>query len=562
MLGIETELDKCKSNYKVLKSFHCEDYFYDPIKFYEDLKCLRKNSFENNEKIIFLLTSDFYETTRKENISIGQFFLLIQKFCNDIDISNCFITIITTNPFAVREYSWIHENENFDSTKFEIISCSGEFNRKPLNKNLIFNRFENFDNLIEQLNNQEINARDIIQNNESFCVLAWLGINTNPNGEVKICCESNDVLGNADQDLLKDVWNSEKLRNTRSSMLSGKKIAGCNKCYTKEKFKKDSLRKTSNRKFAKYITEIIDNTSNDGKNTNFNLRYIDVRYNNLCNLACRSCDPYYSSSWYKAKVSIDSKFLKTQPSPFLVAGSNSDSLYTQIMEHIDTIETIYFAGGEPLIIEEFYLILEKLIQSGRNDVELIYNTNLTRLNLKSRYIIDLWKNFSNVSVGASLDGEGAHAEYIRTNTKWDNVEKNRKILLNECPHIDFYVSATTGILNALHVPDFHYSWVKKGLIQPEQFDVKLLFVPEYFSLSQAPIELKRKVKEKYENHLKWLRPLDKIGRATFGYESVLQHMCSEEKFDKESFWHYTDLLDQFHKQNILDYIPELSILPR
>ena len=562
MLEIETELNKCKNTYKVLKSFYCEDYFYDPIKFYEDLKSLRKDSFENDERIIFVLTSDFYEEPKKDDASIGQFFLLLQKFCNNIDISNCFITIFTTNPFANREYEWIHKNENFDSTKFEIIPCSGVFNRKPFNKNLIFNNFENFDSLIKQLSDQDKNIKDIIQNNESFCVLAWLGINTNPNGDTKMCCDFNDVLGNANQDSLKNIWNSKKFKDIRSSMLSGKKIAGCETCYTKEKFKKDSLRKSSNRKFAKYIKEIVDNTTSDGGNKSFNLKYLDVRYNNLCNLACRSCDPYYSSSWYKAKKYIDSNFSDTQPSPFLVAGHDSKSLYNQVLENIDTIETIYFAGGEPLIIEEFYLILEKLIQLGRTDVELIYNTNLTRLNLKSRYIVDLWKNFSNVSVGASLDAEGRRAEYIRTNTKWDNVEKNRKTLLDECPHIDFYISATTGILNALHVPDFHFSWVEKGLIQPEQFDVKLLFAPEYFSLAQAPIELKEKIREKYENHLEWLMPVDKNGRATSGYKSVLQHMSSDKEFDKKSFWHYTELLDKFHSQNILDYIPELSILPK
>jgi hypothetical protein len=39
--------------------------------------------------------------------------------------------------------------------------------------------------------------------------------------------------------------------------------------------------------------------------------------------------------------------------------------------------------------------------------------------LKGRSIFDAWKNFKNISIGASLDAEGPRGEYLRTGTVWE-----------------------------------------------------------------------------------------------------------------------------------------------
>lgn len=557
---VENELKKLSEQYNIIKVFNCEDYTNDPLKFYIDIKSIRKDAFDDDERIIFLLTSDYYKDYGHHKI--GQFLTLIQKFCNDIDISNFFVTVITTNNLVFNEYDWIYNNENFDSVKINIIKCLGDFTRFLYNDKLVFNGIENYKDLSEKISDDDTKSKDILLNNKSFCTLAWHGINLEPDGRIRICCESTEVLGDSSNDTIKDVYNSKNIKDIRNSMLKGEKIKSCQSCYTKEKYGRESLRKSSNKKFFHTINKIIENTTKDGRHKNFDLKYIDARYNNLCNLACRSCDPSASSSWHKAAKVIPRTKTANFSNAFLSAGNNEEKVYNQIIEHIHSIETIYFAGGEPLIIEKFYELLEKLISSGRTDVELIYNSNLTHTKLKSHSIFDLWNKFENVSVGASLDAEGKRAEYIRTNTKWDKIEENRRLMIKKCPHVDFHVSATTGILNALHVPDFHYSWVQKRLIKPEDFNIQILFSPKHYSLSQAPNNIKKLVEKKYLDHLKWLRPIDKNGRATFGYESIIEHMKTNDDFDKTAFWQETKLLDRFYNQNLLEYIPELSILPR
>ena len=56
-----------------------------------------------------------------------------------------------------------------------------------------------------------------------------------------------------------------------------------------------------------------------------------------------------------------------------------------------------------------------------------------------------------MSIGASLDAEGSRAELMRKGTVWEETVANRKRMLEVCPQVDFYISATVGLSNCLHV---------------------------------------------------------------------------------------------------------------
>ena len=152
-----------------------------------------------------------------------------------------------------------------------------------------------------------------------------------------------------------------------------------------------------------------------------------------------------------------------------------------------------------MMIEQFYYLLEVLDHRSRHDVELLYNINLTRMSLKYRCIFDYWERFSNISIGSSLDGEYERGEYIRIGTKWNDVIANREKILNRRPDIHFYISSTVSILNVLHLPDFHRSWTEKGLITPEQFDVRILLNPPHFGIDSAPEFLKDQIRKCMED---------------------------------------------------------------
>jgi hypothetical protein len=213
------------------------------------------------------------------------------------------------------------------------------------------------------------------------------------------------------------------------------------------------------------------------------------------------------------------------------------------------------------MMKEHYNILDELERRGRFDVRLIYNTNFTHTRLKDRTVFDYWKRFKSVAVGASLDAMGPRAEYIRKGTDWDQVERNREQMLSTCPNVDFYISPTLSIMNALHLPIFHKEWVNKGFIQAQDLNVNILQDPAHLRVDIAPVEYKQRIRVAYEEHLEWLRPQDPLQRATVGFESAVTYMMGTDNSHLlPTFWSKTRELDAIRKENVLSIIPELEAL--
>jgi hypothetical protein len=214
-----------------------------------------------------------------------------------------------------------------------------------------------------------------------------------------------------------------------------------------------------------------------------------------------------------------------------------------------------------IIMEEHYRILKELDKRKMYHVRLIYNTNFTRTKYKDIDVLELWNKFDSVSIGASLDAEGARGEYMRKGTVWSDVVANRKRMLEVCPQVDFYISSTVGLINALHIPDFHRNWVAQGLLKPQDFNFNLLQFPFWQRIDLLPANFKQRVKDKFEKHLEWLRPKDHLTRATKGYESGLDYMMRRDNYKSiGDFKSGMKKLDDIRNENILETFPELAEL--
>ena len=340
-------------------------------------------------------------------------------------------------------------------------------------------------------------------------------------------------------------------------MLAAKPSKQCGKCYDQEKSGFFSLRLSSNKHFGHNIG-MVENTQEDGS-ADFVIKYWDIRFSNLCNLACRSCGTWFSSNWYE-----DHKKLTGSPpnhAKILKVGRSSNDIWDQMLEQFEHVEQFYFAGGEPIIMEEHYRILKELDRRKMYHVRLIYNTNFTRTKYKDIDVLELWKKFDSVSIGASLDAEGARGEYMRKGTVWKDVVANRKRMLEVCPNVDFYISSTVGLINALHITDFHRNWVDQGLLKPQDFNFNLLQYPYAQRIDLLPDSFKQQVKEKFEKHIEWLRPLDHLTRATKGFESGLDYMMRRDNSkDMQQFKDTMKKMDVIRDENILETFPELTEL--
>ena len=400
---------------------------------------------------------------------------------------------------------------------------------------------------------------ELLIKSDNFCMLPWMHLHAFPDGRAYPCCFAIDKypVGDLNKNSIEEVFNDSKMREMRLNMLANKPSRQCGKCYDQEKSGFFSLRLSSNKHFGHNIG-MIDNTQADGT-ADFVIKYWDIRFSNLCNFACRSCGTWFSSNWYE-----DHKKLTGKPpdhAKIMRVGRTADDIWNQMLTQFDHVEQFYFAGGEPLIMEEHYKILKELDRRKMYHVRLIYNTNFSKLIFKDMDVLELWNKFDSVSVGASLDAMGPRAEYMRKGTVWADIEANRKRMQELCPHVDFYISATVGLINALHVVDFHRTWSEQGYIKPQDFNFNLLQFPFWQRIDLLPESMKQKVKEKYESHIAWLKPQDHLTRATKGFQSGLDYMMRRDKFEQiEDFKSGMKKLDDIRNENILETFPELAEL--
>ena len=397
--------------------------------------------------------------------------------------------------------------------------------------------------------------KELLIDSKTFCMMPWLHLHAFPDGRAYPCCFALDQypVGDLNKDSIETVFNSKGMKKMRLNMLDDKPSRQCTKCYDQEKSGFFSLRLSSNKHFGHNIG-MVDNTDGDGS-ADCIIKYWDIRFSNLCNMACRSCGTWFSSNWYE-----DHKKLTGKPpnhAKIMRVGRTADDIWEQMLKQFDHVEQFYFAGGEPLIMEEHYRILKELERRKMFHVRLIYNTNFSRLKFKNMDVLELWNKFDFVSVGASLDAEGKRGELMRTGTKWNDIIANRKRMIEVCPKVDFYISATVGLINSLHVVDFHRSWIEQDLIKPQDFNFNLLQYPIWQRIDILPLEFKNQVKEKYENHTQWLKERDPLTRATKGFNSSVEFMFKKDKQDKlPLFFENTRKYDKVKNENTVEIFPE------
>jgi radical SAM protein with 4Fe4S-binding SPASM domain len=396
-----------------------------------------------------------------------------------------------------------------------------------------------------------------LMNSESFCMLPWVHLHAWPDGRAYPCCLANakHPVGNFKEKPMREIWNDTDMREMRKNMLTDLPCKECSDCYEQEKNGFSSMRNNANKNFGQYI-DVVDQTLPDGTYPSFRLHYWDVRFSNICNLKCRSCGSIFSSRWYDDDIKLWGKELRPRVQ---FAGRHDEDVWEQMQEHIPYLDQIYFAGGEPLIMEEHNRILKLLIEKGNTRVRLIYNTNLTELKFKRESVLDLWKHFPTVCVAASLDDMGERASIIRSGTDWAQVEQNIRDLKRECPHIDFMISPTLSMMNIWNFVNFHRYMIDQGFIEAKDFNLNILQGPKDYRIDMLPMDIKLKFKQQFEEHIEYLRPIDTIQRAVGGFEGAIAFMMAQDNSHLlPDFWKTVNDLDWCRSESLLKVVPELE----
>lgn len=284
--------------------------------------------------------------------------------------------------------------------------------------------------------------------NEAFCLAPWIHTYNGTLGERRVCCISSLELGKGST--LSESWNGKDVKQLRKDMIAGKQIESCNLCNNQPYETTYKFHFNGNYKYL--LDEVLNNTAEDGNYTGLPVTF-DYR-NDLCNLKCRICGSSASSS-IRAEFT---KFGNYQKESELLSGIESRNLAElQLKEMLFLIENtdvkeIYWAGGEPLFNINHYKVLNRLIELGKTDVFLRYNTNFTNLTFREFNFLDIIKHFDRVHFYFSQDGIADTAEYLRYGQdfkKWDfNIQQIIKI---KKPKWEFYVHSVMTILTLLDI---------------------------------------------------------------------------------------------------------------
>ena len=406
---------------------------------------------------------------------------------------------------------------------------------------------------------------------DAFCILPWIHMHPWPQGKVFPCCLSNttadDVVGDVNVQTIDEVYNGQQLKRMRRDFLANKKHHSCTKCYDQEALGRiDSLRMKSNEEFVlqpdnwhKFENKIdlVKSTQKTGRVDEVNMAYLDIRFSNICNMRCRMCGPDLSSLWYHDAV--DSIYNVTPKQAIYQIAKGSKDFLSQFDQYLHTVEKIYWAGGEPLIMDEHWYVMNKLVELGRTDVQVHYNTNLSKLKYKDNDAIELWKNFKNINIGASLDDSHQRAEYIRKGTVWSEIEDNMRRIRDELPSLDFYVSATADFFNTHSIVDFYNYLLKEKFIDVKDFQVNILFgKPIYRATCHKP-KYRNESLQRIKELIKFLEKEDKLGRALNGFIQLQNFLEREDKsYMLPDTMKEIKEMDTFRKEDFFSVFPEYA----
>ena len=477
------------------------DYYSQPFAdMYNDLSAIKKDEY-TVERIVVTA----YGTTDE---GIWRHFFNILK---TIDIPIFFITVKT---------NCINIKELVENLCVQIIP----------HENTITVTLDSTESKQNQINNK-------FNYSDHMCLNPFMNLEIDVDGSITSCCEidksSKDlpILPNIKSTTIKQVLNSEYIKKIQQDFLQGKKPNYCNQCW-----KKEDVGITSKRQRDQYyFKDLLYTTEYKQKS---NLVALDMKLGFACNLKCRICGYPSSSAWYAE----DKKFISVPTLEEIDYGFTLNrNFWLDQIDSLENIKYLTFAGGEPFLDKTHIHLLKKLVDTGRTDIFIHYNTNGTQYN---HDIIQILDNFDKVGISLSIDNVGEKFDYERNGSNWnlvaDNIQKFS--YLDKTRYvIDLY--PTVSVLNILDLDSV------LDVCTQYDFAYVLNFVehPKYFSLYNIAFD-------KRDNVIK------NLSQSKYEIVKTIIPKLQENIYHnlQEKFWTEIDIIDIRRNQNFRQMYPEIA----
>jgi organic radical activating enzyme len=382
----------------------------------------------------------------------------------------------------------------------------------------------------------------------SFCVLPWLHLATHPHGGVSLCCrvDYTDGIGmsfnqiqenrnflNLNSNKISETINSDSFKKARIEMLGGRWPQACLGCKKEESSGLKSKRQRENEYFDFDLKKAALLTDASGE-IKPSFEYLELRLGNLCNLKCRTCNPYSSSKWTQDYQVLESKldFVRKYDQNAQFNWAEDENFWNEAYQSSKSLKLLFINGGEPTLIKQHWAYLEKLIAAGlAKNIEIKYNINMTYLPTKAQ---EIWKSFKSVFIGASVDDLRERNSYIRHGASWNLIEEN--LLKIKSWSIPIAIEQTVSAMNVFYVDEMEAYTKQIGI----GYGLNFVYDPDFLAAEVLPSKTKQIVLEK-------LKSSNYSERWYQHIEAALKNQPDANLWAQ--FLKYTEELDQMRSEN-------------
>ena len=281
----------------------------------------------------------------------------------------------------------------------------------------------------------------------TLCLAPWTHTYLSPQTERRMCCASREPAQNFQQYIdtesgtgkyipitLEQHWNSEHMRSVRRRMLAGETLPECEVCNDKL-LNTNVYRDYFTHLFGHKLPQVYATTDAATGYTSMDPVSWDYRFSNLCNFKCRTCGDMLSSAWETEQRVHNMVDWHNPKNNWMRTGIRTDIAKFQenqveaefaaaVERH--TVEEVYWVGGEPLMYEQHWRYMPRIIELGDGPkLYARYNTNLSRIQYRGLDLYrDILSHVRDWQICASLDGTDQIGQYIRTGLDYEQFCRN------------------------------------------------------------------------------------------------------------------------------------------
>jgi organic radical activating enzyme len=409
---------------------------------------------------------------------------------------------------------------------------------------------ELFYTILQQLNR-------LMDKSATSCVMPHLGIALQNDSDF-CCCNINKASWQNKQrqvmyvytDPLDLVYQSHTRKMVAATLDNGMHHSSCQACWDVESAGGTSARLRFNKMFG-HVEPMLEQP-----------RILIIKPGNVCNYACRMCNPVTSSSWYADGYELEKAGLessswygknKTESVQALTFNEytksfetvrnsfNSDhtQLWDTLKKWIKNLVLIDIYGGEPFLTPAIFNLLQHGIDIGvSKNIQINLHTNASIFN---QQYLDILSHYKQVFFNISLDSDQPkQLEYIRHRANFTELKNNTidfKKWADQNSNVEMKITCTITPLNVYYIDN-----IITGLTHMFKLNVSqnLVTTPEY-DIRHLPQPVKSYLIDTIKNPM---------------ITSFLQQTISGCDTEWPKFCQATNKLDQLRNQSFSDTFPE------